>query len=229
MTEPIDLDQKPLGQPHWRQLDIVTPEDLKSPLTVIGAGAVGSITALCLAKMGAPDITVYDFDTVEDHNYPNQYFRIRDIGRPKVEALREIVKEQSGTEIKARNERYEKQKLAGLVITAVDSMAVRKAVWQRVRLNPAVPLLIDPRMGGEVGNVYLVKPIDPEGIKAYEATLYTDEQAVQEKCTARAVIYNVAVLGGIVACLVKKAVRREPLPREVNLDLRNLALGTLEA
>src|SRR5207244_2270936 len=71
----------------WRQLDLLPLERLDVPVTVIGAGAVGSFVTLTLAKMGLRDLTVFDDDVVDVHNLPNQFYRLTDLGRPKVEAL----------------------------------------------------------------------------------------------------------------------------------------------
>jgi len=51
---------------YWRQLKIFNPSkhrDIK--IAMIGAGSVGSFTALVLAKMGLTNITVWDDDVVE--------------------------------------------------------------------------------------------------------------------------------------------------------------------
>ena len=56
-----------------RQLEIAYPSQFKDrPITVIGAGGIGAATVVALAKTGFENITVYDFDTVEQHNLPNQ-------------------------------------------------------------------------------------------------------------------------------------------------------------
>lgn len=36
-------------------------------------------------------MTLWDFDTVEAHNIVNQMFRQQDVGKPKVEALKDIL------------------------------------------------------------------------------------------------------------------------------------------
>lgn len=216
---------KPPGQPHWRQLDIVNPRDLQVPIFVIGAGAIGSLSTLVLAKMGAEQITVMDFDTVEDHNWPNQYYPPAHIGRPKVESLAELVEFQTGVRITPRNERYVDQKLSGIVIAAVDSMKVRKDIWFKgVRLKPAVKFFIDARMGGLTGRIYPVKPIDPSEMRFYEENLYDDDQSTEAPCTARAIIDNVAVIDGIVAGLVRTYVTKGRLPQEIILDLKNFSM-----
>ena len=145
-----------------RQLDICPPEKLSFPITVIGAGAVGSFTVLALAKMGCSDITVWDDDLLEEHNVSNQACKPSLLGQLKVEALRELVDELCDPQIALDCRRYKGQALKGLVITVVDSMDVRLMVWRRVKLNPAVPLLIDPRMGAEFARLYSISPSNVE-------------------------------------------------------------------
>ena len=50
---------------YLRQLDVLDqPRLATTPFTLIGAGAIGSFTAMALAKCGAENITVFDPDTV---------------------------------------------------------------------------------------------------------------------------------------------------------------------
>ena len=72
---------------YWRQLDIFSPKNFTTSITIIGAGATGSYIAWLLAKMGCRDITVYDADKIENHNLPNQIYGIKDIGKKKVLAI----------------------------------------------------------------------------------------------------------------------------------------------
>ena len=54
-----------------RQLDIADPSQFKDkPITVIGAGGIGAATVIALAKTGFENITVYDLDGIEAHNFP---------------------------------------------------------------------------------------------------------------------------------------------------------------
>ena len=75
-----------------RQLDLVKPEALETPVHLVGCGGIGSFVALALAKLGCPHLCLYDDDRVEEHNVPNQLFRLSDVGRPKVEALAEVLR-----------------------------------------------------------------------------------------------------------------------------------------
>ncbi len=211
----------------WRQQDIVSSDELDSPIVVIGAGGIGSPTVLALAKMGCTQLTVYDDDLVESHNIPNQLYLLADVGRPKVEALAHLVQGFTGTAIRARPERVADQRLQGLVISGVDTMQSRHEIWRRcIKHKPQVRLYIDARMGAEVCRIYSVNPVDPDDIRLYEDTLYTDEEASEEPCTARAIIYNVFSIAALIANQVKKCVKGEDLPKEIIFDLKTLVLMT---
>ena len=207
-----------------RQQDICNPEKLRFPITVIGAGAIGSAAVLTLAKMGCSNITVWDDDILEEVNIPSQMCKPSCLGRPKVEALAELVRELTEVEIAARNARYRGQRLEGVVIAAVDNMATRQAIWQKVKLKPSVPLLIDPRMGAEFARIYCIRPTDPEGIQFYEQNLYDGSEAERLPCSARAIIYCPTVVGGLVAVSVKKHALAQAVPTEVLADVPTLTV-----
>jgi len=210
----------------WRQRDVVSSEDLASlRVTIIGAGGIGSPTTLALAKMGVSQIVVYDDDSVELHNLPNQIYRFSDLGKTKVEGLKNICQDFAGVLIEVKPECFDgQQPLSGIVVSGVDTMAARKEIWQRVRYNPAVQIYIEARMGAEVARIHTVRPCDPSLVRWYETTLYSDEEAMQAPCTARAIIYCALMSGALVANQVKKFARAELLAREVIFDLKTLSL-----
>jgi hypothetical protein len=209
---------------YHRQLDILDPKLMDVPVTVIGAGATGSFTALSLAKMGVHKITVFDFDTVEEHNLPNQFYRQCDLGKPKVVALQEIIQEFEGLQINARNEKYRGQRLSGVVITCVDSMDVRLNIWKFVKDNPDVKLYIDSRMGAEVMRIYSVNPCDIYQTREYEQNLYPSSEALQERCTAKTIMYTVLSIASLLANQVKKFLMGEVLRHQLIFDLKTVTL-----
>jgi hypothetical protein len=209
-----------------RQLDILNPAQLNVPVTIIGAGATGSFTALSLAKMGVHDLTVFDYDSVEEHNLPNQFYRTGDVGRPKVYALREIIEDFEGITIKARNEKYRGQRLSGIVIVAVDSMDARIHIWKFVKDNPDIKLFIDSRMGAEVMKIYSLNPADLYECRNYEASLYPSSEALQVRCTAKSIMYTVLSLASLLANLVKKFLTGEFLNKELTFDMKTVTLLT---
>jgi molybdopterin/thiamine biosynthesis adenylyltransferase len=206
-----------------RQLDILSPQDLENIyVTIIGVGGIGSPSALVMSKMGVEKITVYDNDVVETHNLPNQMYRINDIGKTKVEGTKDICYDFSGIYITTKLEQFTTQPISGVVVSGVDSMVSRSTIWNRIKFNVQVPLYIDARMGAEVCRICTVNPCDPDDVKWYEKTLFSDDKASEEKCTEKAIIYNTFVISGLIASQVKKYARAQPFAREIIMDLKTL-------
>ena len=203
----------------FRQLDILPPEKLAFPITVIGAGAIGSATVVTLAKMGCTDIMVWDDDTIEEHNVSNQMCLVQEIGSPKTSALMMLTQLLSGVTIKTRPERYRGQALSGVVIAATDNMEARQEVWKRAKMNRKMPLLIDARMGAEFARIYSIHPMNADEADFYEQNLYSAEEAERLPCSARAIIYCPTIIGAMVALIVKSHAIGTPPPREILFDL----------
>lgn len=202
-----------------RQLDIIPVDVLGEKINIIGAGAIGGATALILAKMGFCDITVYDHDTVDVENINCQFYRFSDIGKKKVEALKEIVKDFTGIEINIVPKKYSSGMLNGIVVAAVDSMEVRKMIWNNHKeFSIGTKLFIDPRMGAEDALCFAMDPMDDKDVTSYEKTLYSDSEAVQERCTAKATMYTAQALSSHVAKVVKDFL----VPQEESGYVRNM-------
>lgn len=189
-----------------RQLDIIPLSVLGTPITIVGAGAIGSFTALTLAKMGFEDIEVYDNDKVDTVNLNCQFFRHSDVGEMKVRALGKLIQDFTGVKITERPYHYASNitPRKGILVAAVDSMEARKMIWGTLKDKaPQVRLLVDPRMGAEAALCYAMNPMEGADQASYEKTLYSDSQAVQERCTAKATMYTACMLSGQVAKTVK--------------------------
>ena len=205
-----------------RQLDLLPVDKLGVPIKIVGAGAIGSWAGLALAKMGFGDITVCDHDTIEIENMNCQFYRFDDIGKNKAEALRDLIKDFTKTEIQVITEPYQGGILNGIVISAVDSMEVRKLIWDNhKKCSPNTKFIIDPRMGAETAMLYTMNPMDEQDIVSYEKTLYTDENAEHERCTAKATIYTANMLSGLVAKTVKDIVTGGNYPRTAIWSIRD--------
>jgi molybdopterin/thiamine biosynthesis adenylyltransferase len=59
-------------------------------LLVAGCG-IGSSQAICAARMGFERFVLVDGDTVDAHNLNRQFYDFADVGRPKVQALRDAI------------------------------------------------------------------------------------------------------------------------------------------
>jgi len=203
-----------------RQLDAVNMAKLANlQVTLIGAGSIGSTTALWLSKMGVQHLRIFDADTVEQHNWSNQMFRATDIGKPKADALCDVLEQFGTTRPTAYIENYVDQPLTEVVISGVDSMESRKTIWKSVRSNPDAKLYLDARMGLETLVVYAVHPKVREERQAYVQSLYDDTEAHQEPCTARTICYTPLMASSILCALVKRYINGEALPKSLILDL----------
>jgi molybdopterin/thiamine biosynthesis adenylyltransferase len=180
---------------HWSMIDVERLHE--TPFKIIGTGSVGSFTCLSLVKMGAHNIETWDDDLVDEANISNQFFRIKDIGEYKVDALQSLIKDFEDVTIINHPAKHQgKEDLSGIVIVALDSMLPRKRIWDSIKGKDSVELFIDPRMGGRVARIYAVNPRN--GIEAYEKTLYTDDESAPERCTERTIIYNVLGISSMI-------------------------------
>lgn len=225
-----------IKQPHrMRFLDLIGDNVIHEPINIIGAGAIGSFTALALVKMGFSNLRVWDDQLVEVENigtqlYGDYYQRTR---LAKVAALQQMMGADASSlgppnannknlKLTAHNRRYAGEALNGVVIMAVDSMAARSMIWKANRNKKQVSWIIDGRMGAEQARLYTMNPNDPADIKTYEKTLYTDEQAINEPCTRAGTVYTALLISGEIGKAVAYALNDNPkYPRIIEWDIRN--------
>jgi NAD(P)-dependent dehydrogenase (short-subunit alcohol dehydrogenase family) len=191
---------------------IADPSKFKDkPVTVIGAGGIGAATVVALAKTGFENITVYDFDTVEEHNLPNQLLPMW-VGDQdtmewgKATALFHLVHDVADIAITPINERYTDQPLgeiviAAIVIAAVDSLDTRQSIWEQVQSSMDTLFFLDGRMAITSMDLYAIDMMDEEAVNKYEESL--TGKAEELPCTARATMFNSFIIAGhLVALLV---------------------------
>ena len=97
------------GDIFQRQLDIFNPEDISVPVHIIGVGATGSFDAIALAKLGMPEIHVWDDDVVEINNTAGQAYGLDHDGQLKVEAINDIVQRLASMDLIAHPEKWDGQ------------------------------------------------------------------------------------------------------------------------
>lgn len=205
-----------------RHYDIINRDSLGKKIVVVGAGAIGGFTVLALAKMGYNNIHVYDFDTVENENIGAQFFPIDAVGSTKVSALAQMVQAFTGQVITQYEERIAKgvRIEADIVISAVDNMATRRLIAEEIDCR----YIIDPRMSAEYASLEVVETRNKEKMDNYFRTLYSDTDAVQERCTAKTTIYTVLLISGQVVKAVKDLYADKESITSMDWDIKNNAL-----
>lgn len=151
---------------------------------VIGCGATGSRIAMELAKLGIQNLHIWDFDSIESHNPANQLFYNEDIGKLKVDAIADHIFRATGTMPFIHNERVDgSQELGEIVFLLTDTMSSRKEIWdETIANNPMVELMIETRMGADMGKIYTINPNNFDHIKLWEGTLCDDAVAAASVC-----------------------------------------------
>lgn len=168
----------------------------KSTVLLFGAGGVSSWLSLFLVRAGAT-IIVVDFDTVSDENLAGQLYGPKQVGKPKVTALKEVLESLNNTiTYTALNQKVtdsEKDQwlqylpICDLVITGFDNLPTRQIVYnQWNKKGKEDSLFLDMRMSMEQGNIFTVKQGNEKDKSAYESTFFPESEAVVEPCSAKA-------------------------------------------
>jgi len=219
---------------HKRQLGIVSPAQLQSPIVVIGAGGIGSWAVLALAKMGCPNITVIDFDIVEDHNVATQFYKESQIKMFKVDALEENILLFTGVGIIPipvkwervfEDEDFQEHLKESIVISALDSLAERKKLFKFLTEKKIYThSYIDSRMGGELFRMFTIDWFVPESVQKYTAKLFSKTKVHREPCTERAISYNTFLSGAMIAHAVKQILKDKTFVPEIYVDINNVSM-----
>lgn len=178
-----------------RHSDLHKAIDYKTPIAVIGCGGIGSWTVMNLAKVGFTNITVFDDDTVDDVNIPSQCFSPNQIGKTKAQALKDVIALMTGTDIEFKEKKFDEGSFE-IIIAAVDSMAARKGIAEKLKaFDCNADVVFDARMAIECG---VLRSYNREGADKYIESLSTDDEALQEACSNKAIAYTTCLIGSLI-------------------------------
>lgn len=193
-------------------------------ITVIGAGRSGSFITLVLAMLGVR-VRVYDPDALGPENQGRQLYRRCDIRarRPKVRALRQVVRSVvPWAKISTHDTTFtghSGQQRSAIVVIAVDTMQVRRQIWEALRDSSSLLLLVDVRLGPGQVRLHEVR-FDCEGdIEDYEASLHTDPVGDAPACAQETTAHASAAAAALVAGAVAGWHDCRPRSRWVAIDL----------
>jgi molybdopterin/thiamine biosynthesis adenylyltransferase len=184
---------------HWRGLDFYKPSsDRYSHAIIVGCGAIGSYAAFGLARMGVKKLTLIDYDVVEPHNLPNQFFAeslnlTKDLLKTSVLAstIKLMVKNVVIEEIPLKWEEiedYYKLSQATAIITAVDKMEIREMIFDNEFVNNYCQYLLDSRTGGLYARIFAINMAVQQQKDYYKSTLHSNEEAAPLPCSGQSIV-----------------------------------------
>jgi sulfur carrier protein ThiS adenylyltransferase len=201
---------------YTRQDGLISQERIsKIGCTIIGVGAIGRQVALQLSAIGAGNITLIDFDTVDVENLAVQGFLETDLQSPKVQAVKNLcTKINSEINIKMVNDQFKASDFqsSAVVFCCVDSIDTRKLIFNSIK--DKCLLFIDGRMSAESFRIFTV--FDERSKKWYPETIFPKTEAFVGSCTAKSTIYCSNICAGFMVGQFTKWLREIPLDTEIN-------------
>ena len=170
--------------------------------------------------MGFKTLFIYDYDKVESHNIPVQFFNLESVGSHKTTSLSKMIRHYSECRATPMTIKYKSNLpfMSQIVIATTDNMESRKQIYKGC-LKSKVKLLIDARMGGEVFTIFtvdLTKKIERE---KYEKTFH---KTVNLKCTEKGIIYNTLMIASSITSQLVKVMQDEKYSFCVDCATRTL-------
>ena len=190
----------------------------KTEVTLVGAGGIGAVTAVTLAKMGIGKLTVYDDDVVDKVNIATQFHKISDIGKVKAWAVCDAVSAYADTFCSGYGIRIDKNWIfddKDIYISTVDSIASRQEIWQALldsnMYDQWHSFYVDARMGAEVFEMFVVRMGEHEW---YEHHLMSssDNDFPDLPCTSKATIYTANIAAGHIGAAVRRIITNQQEP-----------------
>ena len=166
----------------------------KKTVILAGVGGIGSFCGFLLARMKPVSMFIYDDDIVESVNMSGQLYGQSDLGRPKVSALAEMIRNYADySSVFAIRERFtEESEASDIMICGFDNMAARKLFFNKwvnhVQSKPEEErrncLFIDGRLAAEEFQVLCIKGDDEYNINRYNNEfLFSDAEADETICS----------------------------------------------
>lgn len=154
------------------------------PVVLIGgAGGIGSWLTVLLTRAGF-DCHVYDFDVLEELNMAGQCFSHTSIGKPKVEALSEMVQLMCNEVPNVYNETVTEETMTNnIVFSAFDNIAARRIMfnsWLREHKGQNNAIFIDGRLLAEQLTTYCIRGNDEDAIHDYLTNHLPDDSKIPD-------------------------------------------------
>ena len=111
----------------------------QSTVGIAGAGGLGSNAAVALARAGIGGLIIVDFDKIEEKNINRQYYFLDQVGKNKVDALKDNIKKiNPKVKVETINVKLEKGEMekpfkhVDVIIEALDDADIKKEFIEEV-------------------------------------------------------------------------------------------------
>ena len=166
----------------------------KKVIILAGVGGIGSYVGFLLARMKPAALYIYDDDIVEAVNMSGQLYGQNDLGRSKVFALADMIRNYAnyGSTFAVPERFTSDSEPTDIMICGFDNMAARKIFYNKwktyVNNKPeeerANCLFIDGRLAAEEFQVLCIKGDDVFSMSRYETEyLFSDSEADVTICS----------------------------------------------
>lgn len=175
---------------------------------VVGAGGISSWTVLALSRLNLKGIYIIDDDEVSAYNMAGQFFGPMNIGGHKVSELVNNVKLFSpNINMNMSRSRFYSdtsiRKYIDIIITGVDLMASRWAVYNSAKASGFTGLYIDGRLSADTLQVICFRFDDIKSRRRYEENyMFNDMDADITICSFKQTTYMAMMIGSVICNLV---------------------------
>lgn len=202
-------------------------------ITVGGAGGIGGILTLLLSRLGHK-MTVWDFDHIEDINLGGQCYTVGDVGKYKVDALKELATSFSGEHnvIGKRDKITSDSIIESICFSCFDNMESRKNLfdsWCEEAMDNQgdIPcIFIDGRLLYGNMQIYVVTK---DNIDKYKETLFEDSEVVRENCSLKVTTHYAYMIAAYMVSMLTNYLtnyvvgyERAALPFSIKLELTSM-------
>ena len=190
-------------------------------IIVGGAGGISSNTIFQLARVHPNSIYIFDDDTVEEVNLAGQMFSNDSVGKKKVDAIANIVKDFCRYEsVFAMPERYTEDSFtADIMICGFDNMKARKVFFNNwckhvdEQKDKSKCLFIDARLSFDTLQVFTITGDDEFNKTRYEKEfLFSDEEADETICSLKQTTFMACMIASFIINNVVNCCANELIP-----------------
>lgn len=181
-------------------------------ILLVGIGGIGSHVAYLISRLNPNSITIYDNDTVEEHNLSGQLYSTDDVGNYKTYGIARFVSRYSKySRVVLLHQYYELgSKENNIVICGLDNMSSRmmcfnkwKHYLQEFPKKKKESLFIDGRLNAEEFQIFCMRGTDTYLIDKYEKEwLFEDKYAEETICSYKQTSYCAAMIASYITNLL---------------------------